>query len=81
MGEPLGSVIDNLNRAARLGLLAHTSDAWVAARALRNCIVHEYIRNLELLVVSVTDAHAAVSMLLDFVERCRAYARERGLVE
>jgi hypothetical protein len=80
LGEPVGSVLDNLDRAARLGLLAQPSDAWIAARALRNRMVHEYIRNPALLAEAVNEAHRAVPMLTDFVGACGAYATARGLV-
>ena len=53
LGEPVGSVLDNLDLAARLGLLATTSDDWIAARNLRNRMVHEYIRVPEVLAQAV----------------------------
>lgn len=80
LGEPVGSVIDNLDRAARLGLLAASSDDWIAARALRNRMVHEYIRNLAVLAEAVTSAHRAVPMLVAFVQACEGYARVRKLI-
>lgn len=79
IGEPVGSVLDNLDRAARLGLLAQTGEDWVAARALRNRMVHEYIRDAERLAQAVTAAHEAVPMLADFVRRCADYAARRSL--
>lgn len=80
LGEPVGSVLDNLDRAAQLGLLAATSDDWIAARALRNRMVHEYIRLPDVLAQAVNEAHAAIPMLVSFVQACRDYARARGLV-
>ncbi len=80
LGEPLGSVLDNLDRAARLGLLIEPSETWLAARALRNRMVHEYIRNPVLLSQAVTEAHDSVPMLVRFVQACRAYAAARALV-
>jgi len=79
LGEPVGSVMDNLDRAARLGLLAASSDDWIAARALRNRMVHEYIRNPAALAEAVTAAHAAVPLLAGFAQACEGYARARGL--
>ena len=79
IGEPLGSALDNLDRAARLGILATDSEHWLAARALRNRMVHDYIRNPAMLAEAVNAAHAAVPMLLRFAEACRAYAEARGL--
>ena len=80
LGEPLGSVLDNLDRAARLGLLTQPSETWIAARALRNRMVHEYIRNPELLAQAVNAAHLAVPMLVEFVEACAGCVRAKGLV-
>ncbi len=79
LGEPVGSVMDNLERAARLGLLAVDSEDWLAARALRNRMVHEYIRSPEVLAEAVNAAHIAVPMLVDFVAACALYAKQRGL--
>ena len=81
LGEPVGSVLDNLDRAARLGLLAQPAETWIAARALRNRMVHEYIRNPELLAQAVNAAHLAVPMLVDFVGACAVAMRARGWVE
>lgn len=80
LGEPVGSVLDNLDLAARLGLLATTSDDWIAARNLRNRMVHEYIRDPALLAEAVTEAHEAVPMLVAFVRACQRYASVKGLV-
>lgn len=42
VGERVGAAIDNLNRMERLGLLS-SADDWLAMRALRNRLVHEYM--------------------------------------
>lgn len=80
VGEPLGSVLDNLDRAARLGLLVQPAEAWLAARALRNRMVHEYIRDPTLLAQAVTEAHVNVPMLVAFAQACQAYSLARGLI-
>jgi hypothetical protein len=79
LGEPVGSVLDNLDRAASLGLLTTTSDDWIATRSLRNRMVHEYIRLPEVLAQAVNEAHAAIPMLTSFANACHAYAAARGL--
>lgn len=79
IGEPVGSVLDNLDRAARLGLLAEPSETWLAARSLRNRMVHEYIRKPELLAQAVNAAHQSVPMLVRFAQACQAYAAARDL--
>ena len=80
LGEPVGSVIDNLDRAARLRLLAQPSETWIAARVLRNRMVHEYIRDPARLAEAVNEAHHAVPMLTGFVKACQAYVAQRRLV-
>lgn len=80
LGEPVGSVLDNLDRAARLGLLARPSETWIAARALRNRRVPEYIRNSDLLAQAVNEALQAVPMLVHLVESCASLAATRRLV-
>ncbi len=80
LGEPLGSVWDNLDRAARLGLLAQPSEIWLAARALRNRMVHEYIRSPDVLAEAVNAAHDQVPMLVAFARACQRYADARRLL-
>lgn len=41
LAEPVGSQIENLNRAERLGVVEDTLQ-WLEARKLRNRLVHEY---------------------------------------
>lgn len=81
LGEPLGSAWDNLARAERLQWLTGSAvEDWVAARALRNRIVHDYIRDAARLAEAVNEAHCAVPMLVRFVAATVAYARARALV-
>ncbi len=44
VGETPGAMIDNLDRAERLGLLAST-DTWLTLRQLRNQMIHDYIED------------------------------------
>lgn len=44
--ETLGTALDNLGRAERLGWLPSLME-WTEARALRNRMVHEYMENIE----------------------------------
>ena len=64
LGEPIGSVLDNLDKAARLGWLTPSSEHWLAARVLRNRMVHEYIRDPVLLAQAVNQARDCVPMLV-----------------
>lgn len=78
LAEPVGSVLDNLDRAEKLGLLV-SSEAWVEARALRNRMVHEYVRNAAALAEALNEAHDKLPLLTSFVEACQTYATQRKL--
>jgi len=60
--EPLGTALDNLNRAEKLGLIPSVAD-WVEARNLRNNLVHEYTEAVEILRQSIIRAIELVPML------------------
>lgn len=62
--EPVGSVLDNLNRAEKLGWIRSASD-WAELRLLRNRMVHEYVRDAQELVDALQAAHGAVADLTD----------------
>ena len=60
--EPIGTVLDNLNRAEKLGLIQSVAD-WIEARSLRNSLIHEYIEDMDLLRQSILRALELVPML------------------
>lgn len=60
--EPVGTVLDNLNRAEKLGLIPSVAD-WVEARNLRNNLVHEYTEDVDMLRQSILRAIQLVPML------------------
>lgn len=60
--EPIGSVLDNLNRAEKLGLIPSVAD-WVEARGLRNNLVHEYTEDMDALRKNILRAIQLVPML------------------
>lgn len=66
--EPIGSVLDNLNRAEKLGLIPSVAD-WIEARSLRNSLVHEYTEDVDLLRQSVLRALELVPMLRNATEK------------
>lgn len=72
--EPVGSVLDNLNRAERLGWIRSASD-WAAVRVLRNRMVHEYVRDAQELVDALQAAHGAVRDLTAAAAAIAARAR------
>lgn len=60
--EPIGTVLDNLNRAEKLGLIDSVAD-WIEARTLRNSLVHEYTEDVDRLRQSIQRALQLVPML------------------
>ena len=62
LAEPVGPAIDNLGRAERLGWI-ESADRWMECRQLRNFMIHEYVRDLNVLANSLTQGHAAVPVL------------------
>jgi hypothetical protein len=70
MEEGVGAVLENLDRAEKLGLIEGADD-WLAVRKLRNLMVHEYIDRAETLHMALYSAHEHVAMLAQAVERFR----------
>lgn len=77
LGETVGPAIDNLDRAEKLDLLSN-ADQWLIARKLRNRMVHEYMRDMQLLAESLNEAHLMVHMLTQFSENLRRYVASRA---
>jgi hypothetical protein len=74
--EPIGTVLDNLNRAEKLGLISSVAD-WVEARSLRNTLVHEYTEDMKTLRQSLLRALQLVPMLESVTqELCRESRRQ-----
>ena len=63
LGERPSAAIDNLDRAERLGFVKSTEN-WMAMRALRNQMVHEYVEDPVLLHGALQAGHVFVSELL-----------------
>lgn len=62
LAEPVGPAIDNLARAERLGWIGSSAD-WIESRQLRNFMIHEYVRDMEVLAAALTKGHLAVPLL------------------
>ena len=62
--ETLGTALDNLGRAERLGWLPSLVD-WTEARALRNRMVHEYMENIEEFKLALERRKQLVPLLLN----------------
>ena len=74
--EEPGTLIEVLNRAERLGVLASTEN-WLSARALRNRLVHEYMEDPDTFAEDLQTAEGYTSMLLATHDRVRKFAIRR----
>ena len=63
LGEAVGPAIDNVARAERLGWISD-GQAWFDARQLRNRMIHEYVRDPEVLAAALSAGHTAVALLV-----------------
>lgn len=72
-----GPLIDNLNRAARLGWIEEPA-SWLAVRRLRNQMIHEYVEDLAILADALNGAHEAIPMLMAAASRWTQEWRTRA---
>lgn len=79
LDEPVGAVIDNLDRAEKLGLLS-SADEWLASRKLRNRMVREYVRDPAELSQTLNQGHVLVPLLTSLAAAIAADCRRRGLL-
>jgi hypothetical protein len=77
LGEKTAAVIDNLDRAERLGLIP-AAEQWMEMRKLRNQMVHDYVEDPLVLADALETAHGYVAVLTDVTERMRAEIGRRG---
>jgi uncharacterized protein with HEPN domain len=77
LGEKTGAVIDNLDRAERLGLIP-SADQWMEMRKLRNQMVHEYVEDPVVLADALETAHGLVPVLTDVAGRLSGEIARRG---
>ncbi len=75
--EPVGTAIENLNRAEKRGLIASVSE-WLGARQLRNLLVHDDIDDLAVLLESLQQAKATSILLINTANRIKNYAEKIG---
>ena len=61
--EPAGTVLDNLNRAEKLGWVSSAA-GWASLRQLRNRMVHEYVTDADALAQALNAAHNGVPDLV-----------------
>lgn len=75
--ERVGSQIDNLMRAEKLGWV-DSVDGWVALRELRNRLVHEYVDSPERLLQALLAALDGVAVLQATQARLLEFAKRHG---
>jgi len=80
LGEPLGAVIDNLDKAEKLGILP-SADDWLEYRQLRNQMVHEYIEDMTILAQALQAANQKVTFFEDVAKRLWADIEKRGWIQ
>lgn len=80
LGEKTGAVIDNLDRAERLGLIP-SADQWTEIRKLRNQMVHDYVEDPRVLADAMEAAHSFVAVLVDVASRMRCELDRRGWLD
>ena len=74
-GENTSTVLNNLNRAEKLGWLSSVDD-WMEARALRNQMIHEYVEDAQVLLDALLRGHALVQLLLETAKSLEAILLE-----
>jgi len=79
LGERTAALIDNLDRAERLGLVPST-DQWLQMRRLRNQMVHEYVEDPRLLADALELAHGYVPVLMEVAGWLGQEMNRRGWV-
>ena len=77
LAEQPASQIENLNRAERLGVIEST-ERWLAARKLRNQLIHEYMTDSRLFYEALLSARDASQMLLTSYDSIRSYSIEKS---
>ena len=78
LGERTAAVIDNLDRAERLGLI-DSADQWMTMRNLRNQMVHEYVEDPVVLISALQSGHAFVPALIAAADKMITEIEQRGL--
>lgn len=78
LGESPKSFIDTLGFAERAGLL-RDANAFIAARRLRNALVHEYMQDAEVFLGNLMQAQQACGLFFDVLERVGGELERRGV--
>ncbi|WP_253451557.1 hypothetical protein [Halomonas sp. Y3] len=79
LGEKRGAVVDNLDKAEKLGML-ESADRWLAIRQIRNQMIHEYIESAQVLADALNAAHDYQEQIISFANAMLTDAKKRGLI-
>ncbi len=71
-GESVGSVIDNLNTAHKVGWIEDPA-AWTDLKRTRNTLVHEYLEDPAFMAAQIATAAPGVDVVAADFERLRAW--------
>jgi len=77
LGETIAAVIDNLDRAERLGFIP-SAEQWMEMRKLRNQMIHDYVEDPLVLADALETAHGFVPVLTDVATRLTGEMTRRG---
>lgn len=80
LGEPQKGLLDHLVFAERMGLI-ESAENFVAARKLRNALVHEYMQDPQIFLESLHAAHEACKILFAVVNNVASALDELGVPE
>lgn len=76
VGQAPGPVLDNLNLAEKWGWLS-SAQMWMDTRLLRNRMIHEYIKDPQVLSDALNSANEQVGMLVSSARSLLAQAQQR----
>jgi len=79
VGEPAKSQLDTLAFAERMGLLTD-ADAFIAARRLRNALVHEYMLDAAIFLETLLAANPACELLFNTIVLTDKELRRLGVL-
>jgi len=80
LGEKKGVVIDNLDKAERIGVLPSV-EQWLELRQIRNQMIHEYIEDLAILADALQTAYQHLGFIVDVAESIITDLRNRAMIE
>lgn len=76
LGDRPASLLDNLDRAERLGWITGANQ-WMDIRSLRNKMVHEYMEDPTILADALNNGHLFVTDLIGTANRMTAEVKAR----